>query len=95
MTKTKALLVVLVFLAASAGFADVRVFQITDSVQRDQEANTRALCSFKGDLQRRVDQGAEILRTHPNGILGIPAATIRVSLVNQQASLKSLSPLVC
>lgn len=65
------------------------------SIQSNQHNNTRALCSFKNDLQRRVDQGNALLKTHPEGIAGIPAATIQASIQNQQASLISLDSLMC
>jgi hypothetical protein len=65
------------------------------TINSNQNANTAALCSFKNDLQKRADSGTKFLRTHPNGFPGISAATIRVGIQNQQATLRALSPLDC
>jgi len=54
-----------------------------------------ALCSFKLDLKTRYDAGKDFLAEHPGGIPGVPASTIRVSLMNQRATLKSLDGLIC
>lgn len=54
-----------------------------------------ALCTFKTDLQRRVDDGNEFLAKHPNGIPGIPAKTLRTSLDNQQRTISALRGLSC
>lgn len=67
----------------------------TRQVARNQQNNTRTLCSFRDDLQTRVTSGNAFLKTHPKGIAGIPAATIRVSIQNEQRTLNALRPLVC
>lgn len=60
-----------------------------------QHANTNALCSFRDDLQKRVTSTTKFLQEHPKGIPGIPAGTLRVSLINEQHTLDSLSALKC
>jgi hypothetical protein len=62
---------------------------------RFQRSDTLALCAFRADLQQRVTSGEAFLKTHPQGILGIPAPTIRASLNNQEATLRTLAPLIC
>lgn len=93
MTKTKALLLVLAILAVSAAYADYKVFTLNGTVSSNQRSDTQALCSFRADLQRRVTQGKQFLLSHPRGILGIPAATLQVSLRGQESTLRALAPL--
>lgn len=54
-----------------------------------------ALCVFKADLARRAVAGRAFLNEHPEGIAGIPAATLRTSIANQQSTLDALSDLDC
>lgn len=60
-----------------------------------QRSNSAALCAYRSDLQRRIDSGTTFLKSHPHGILGIPASTLKVSVANEQSALNSLSSLVC
>lgn len=63
----------------------------------DTEAsNTRhALCTFRGDLERRVQSSRDFLRDHPKGIPGIPSVTIRTGITNQQRTIDALQDLEC
>lgn len=61
----------------------------------DLKKDGKALCSFREDLQARADSTQQFLLDHPNGIPGIPASVLRVSLQNELHTLKSLSRLVC
>lgn len=54
-----------------------------------------ALCTFKGDLKRRVTDTEQFLKEHPEGIPGVPTATIRRSLDGQRATIRSLASLNC
>lgn len=69
--------------------------QLGAVVAANQQANTRALCAMRSDLQNRVDTASELLMTHPRGIAGIPAAVIQTTIVNEQHTIKALSPLSC
>lgn len=66
---------------------------------RGQSAEGRraaaALCTFRDDLARRVADSQAFLRSHPDGIPGVPASLIRNSIQNEQATLASLSDLSC
>jgi hypothetical protein len=95
MTRRNALAALIILLAVSAGFADVQVFQLGSQIASNQQNNTQALCAFRNDLARRVQSSEDYLVTHPHGIAGIPAATIRLSLVNEQHTLAALSSLKC
>lgn len=53
------------------------------------------LCVFKADLRSRVTTGNKFLDSHPGGIAGIPAATLRGSITNEQSTLDSLKIIVC
>ncbi len=55
----------------------------------------QALCVFKADLQRRAEAAAAFLQAHPDGIAGIPVATLQTSLVNQVSTIRSLDRLRC
>lgn len=66
-------------------------FKIADQATE----NHTALCSFKLDLQRRVKDTEDYIAEHPNGLAGIPVATIRNSIANQRATIDSLSSLKC
>lgn len=61
----------------------------------NQRTNTVALCAFRNDLQKRVDQGSDFLKAHPNGIPGLSAATIQVGIKNEQASIQTLQIIHC
>lgn len=54
-----------------------------------------ALCVFRDDLARRIDQTRDFLADHPNGIPGIDGGVLRNSLKNQQQTLDALSVLRC
>ena len=66
-------------------------------VQIDTESSStnRALCTLRGDLERRVKSSRDFLHEHPNGILGIPATTLRTSIDNQQRTINALQDLRC
>lgn len=62
---------------------------------RSSDTTNDALCALRGDLERRVEQSQQFLIEHPNGVGGIPAATIRQGLVNQQHTIHALRKLSC
>lgn len=66
------------------GYANYKTNQITDS-----------LCTLRGDLQRRVEQGQEFLKENPEGIEGIPPETLQQSIEGQQRTITALSTLDC
>ena len=85
----------LVIITGLVVVALANISSTTHQVRDNQRSTTRALCAFQSDLRRRYDSGVQYLYEHPHGILGIPAATIRVSLQNEASTLKALRPLVC
>jgi hypothetical protein len=54
-----------------------------------------ALCTFKGDLESRIDDSIAFLAEHPNGIAGISPAQIQQGITNQQKTVDSLNDLKC
>jgi hypothetical protein len=94
-TRKNAVAVLIALLVISVGFADVQVFRLSSQIAGNQQNNTQALCAFRDDLARRVQSSTDYLATHPNGIPGIPAGTIRLSLANEQHTLSALSSLKC
>lgn len=61
-----------------------------------QHTNT-SLCSFRGDLEQRVDQTQKFLDDHPGPepFPGITRATLQTGLTNQRRTIESLSDLNC
>lgn len=61
-----------------------------------QEAKTHtALCTLQADLAQRVQSSNDFLATHPHGIPGVSAASIRASITGQERTIKALEPLQC
>lgn len=54
-----------------------------------------ALCTFRDDLQSRVDGTHRFLRENPQGIPGVPNKLIRTQVAGQEATLRSLRGLWC
>lgn len=79
----------LALVVLAVGF--VKVVHLT----RDGKQAHDAICALKGDLAQRINQGRDFLKTHPKGILGIPAATIKEGIDNQQRTLDSLGVVKC
>lgn len=73
----------------------VIVILLAISAQRESERVTDALCTFRGDLERRAAQGEQFLEDHPHGIQGITASELRRSLEGQRRTVKSLRSLDC
>jgi hypothetical protein len=62
---------------------------------RESDRTNAALCTFVGDLQRRIKSSEDFLRDHPHGAFGFSAGTIRQGLENQRRTVMSLSGLGC
>lgn len=63
---------------------------------RDNNAETQgALCTLRADIEQRVEGSRDFLADHPEGILGIPASAIQVSLEGQERTVAALSDLSC
>lgn len=60
-----------------------------------QQTNHDALCTFRGDLEKRVANSRDFLKENPEGIPGIPAMTLRTSITNQESTIAALSDLSC
>lgn len=54
-----------------------------------------AICALSSDLEARAEGARRFLEDHPHGIPGIPAATIREGLTNQERSIDALSVVSC
>lgn len=59
------------------------------------ERSNTALCALRGDLKRRILSSEVFLSTHPKGLLGIPAATIRASIADLRVTVNALAGLEC
>ena len=73
----------------------IAVFYIVLSERTVSDQNHRALCAFRGDLDRRVADTRAFLADHPHGIPGITAANLELSIRNQEATIASLRFVQC
>lgn len=61
----------------------------------DARNTTRALCTLRDDLTRRVQASTQFLKDHPNGIEGITPKLVLDGIANQTRTIKSLEGLSC
>lgn len=54
-----------------------------------------AVCALRADLRGREHQAEAFLRAHPHGALGLTAAQIRQSILNEQRTILALRALRC
>ena len=92
-TTTSFAVLTLVFVVVLAGFVVV-IVQNRDLARKGEEA-LAGLCALRHDIEVRRDGAVKFLRDNPKGIPGIPAATLRNSIRNQNATLKALDDLDC
>jgi hypothetical protein len=92
---TWATVVVYLFLTAAivAGYI-VSSGQRSDLRATALSANS-ALCTLRSDLELRIEDARIFLDEHPDGIPGIPAATLVQSIANQKRTIDALSSLQC
>lgn len=50
-----------------------------------------AICTFRADLARRIDETRDFLKAHPDGLAGISAADLERSIAGQESTLRSLT----
>jgi hypothetical protein len=86
----------LVMFSVALGFValggTLLLFKRTD---RTASQNATALCALRGDLERRVADGRAFLMTHPAGIPGIPAASVKTSIGNSERTIRALRVIDC
>jgi len=76
-------------------------FFYTDSLNRRndiaKEANrtTLALCALRNDVQIRRGASIEFLQDHPQGIPGVSAKSIQISIDGQSRTLEAMNILHC
>jgi hypothetical protein len=80
-----------------AVFTVVVIWQVEQNREHTKEGQQArdAICALKGDLSRRITVSRQFLKERPNGIPGIPPATIKQSIDNQQQTLDALRPVKC
>lgn len=61
----------------------------------ESQQTNAALCALKGDLEARVSQSDNFLKTHPNGFAGIPASAIKVGVESEERTIRALHILSC
>jgi hypothetical protein len=59
------------------------------------EQTISALCTFRSDLERRVETSVQFLKDNPDGIPGLSAEAIQTSINNQQRTVDALADLPC
>jgi cell division protein FtsX len=88
---TIAVVVCLVVAVGVGLFAITLASRVADQTDR----TNAALCTFRADIETRAIQTEEFLREHPEGVAGIPAATLRQSLKGQRSTVAALGSLNC
>lgn len=90
-----ATVVLYVVLALLVGFVWISGVQQRDDIAQSANSTNQALCVLRADLEVRVADSIKFLADHPNGIPGIPVASIQQSIENQQRTVDALSGLEC
>jgi hypothetical protein len=70
------------------------LYRVSGLASQGEEAH-QGLCVLRADLENRVQTSRDFLKEHPEGIPGIPVATIRQSIDNQQKTIDALEVLDC
>ena len=65
-----------------------------DLARRGDQAHT-AVCTLRTDVGERIAASEQFLREHPEGIAGIPVATLRSSIEAQKRTYASLASAHC
>ena len=79
-------------LSAGSLFLSALLFtRLADTTTRTNDA----LCNLRIDVRQRVAGAEAFLKDHPDGIPGIPVATLRQSLDGQRRTVAALSTLNC
>lgn len=91
----RATIVVYIVLAALVAFVFIDGAKRRNDLADVAFSTNHALCALRADLEQRVADGRTFLLTHPNGIAGIPAASLQQSIDNQQRTIDTLSDLNC
>lgn len=76
------------------GVAGGSIYLLTSKSNEGSETHD-AICALTADLEARTEASRRFLDAHPHGIFGIPAATIRESLQNQERTIDALSVVSC
>jgi ABC-type transporter Mla subunit MlaD len=88
--------IVLAALIAVAGYQFVTQRTFSRETRAALVRTQAALCTFRQDLQDRVDSSHEFLVTHPHGIKGLATAKqIQDDIANRQRTIQSLAGLSC
>lgn len=66
-----------------------------NALRKQTQQTNRALCVVRHDLEKRIDATKQFLRDNPKGIPGIPPATLKAGLENQEATVRGLSRIDC
>jgi hypothetical protein len=80
---------------SNRGDDNARLAARATTLAQNAATDHAALCTFRVDLQSRVNETVDYLRTHPKGFPGVPLRTLQTSLNNQRLSLQSLQALNC
>lgn len=85
----------LVGIAIATGLLYFCLFGAGIYIYVENHTSKQAICALRTDLESRTSGTRAFLKVHPNGIPGVPIATIKEGLHNQDRSIKALSVLSC
>jgi len=82
------------------GFVDAtskraELTKVATAADKVAEETHDALCTFKLDLERRVETTEQFLLDNPNGIPGLSEEAIETSISNQKQTIEALAILEC
>jgi uncharacterized protein involved in exopolysaccharide biosynthesis len=96
----RAWVVLLTFLvmfgAVATGYQFFQLRSFTTETRTALVRTQLALCTFRGDLQTRVDASKEFLKSHPHGLPGLATANqLQDDINNRSRAIASLRGLSC
>jgi hypothetical protein len=96
----RAWVVLLTFLvmfgAVATGYQFFQLRSFTTETRTALVRTQLALCTFRGDLQTRVDGSKEFLKSHPHGLPGLATANqLQDDINNRSRAIASLRGLSC
>jgi len=92
---TRWTVVLYVLLVLAVGFSYVTRVNDLNRVEKTGATVNSALCVFRQDVERRIEDTVGFLENHPQGIAGIPREQIKTSLQAQRQTVRALRILDC
>ena len=92
---TRWTVVLYVLLVLAIGFSYVTRVSDLNRVEETASTVNVALCAFRLDVERRIEDTVRFLENHPQGIAGIPREQVKTSIQAQRQTARALRILDC